>query len=480
VIDAEVRDPVAAAHAVSPKTAKRMIIRMTTMVEHYPLSSCEGDERHRSEEGDVPTMAAVGRLIVTLAAEVVGYARLIRADGKRALEQLEAHRNQFLYPKIAEHSGRIIEATGDNLLAEFESPNEAVRCAVELQIGMVDRNIRVLPDRRITFRIGVTIDRVTGNGDDLVSRAVAALPRGTLATLIKPGAGLYGEGGNIAVRLAALAEPAGICISGAVRDAIRDQLPYTFKDIGKQNLELRAAPVHCYAVNADAAASGPRLAAQKPQRRPMRLRGAAVAVGVFGAVGVCGVVLLAWLATNSSTALIHARVTAGSQVSPVSVTADGAALASSSRQSPLVSSPAADTDTLAPPASQTPPASGTVADRSIQAPSSRLALSETGAVVVRGKEAPSALQTTPDNGTAALGGMQAPAVLLTTPNSGAAVVRGKQEASALQITPDGGATVVRGNQAPSAPEVAPDGAADVVRGTRVFSRAPLSPRPDQR
>lgn len=425
-------------------------------------------------------MTTIGRLIVTLAAEVVGYSKLIRADEKGALEQLEAHRDQFVCPKIAEHSGRIVRATDDNLLVEFDSATEAVRCAVELQNGMIDRNIRTLPDRRITFRIGVTIGQAPDNGDDLVSRAVAALPRDTLATLIKPGAQGHGEHGNIAVRLAALAEPSGICISGAVRDAIRDQLPYTFKDIGTQNLELRAAPVHCYAVNADAAASGPRVAAQKPQRPPMRLRGAAVAAGVFGAVGVCGVALLAWLATNSSTALIHAPVTAGTQVSPVVVTADGAALASSSRQSPLVSSTAADTDTQAPPASQTPPASGTVADRSIQAPLSRLALSETGAVVVRGKEAPSALQTTPDNGTAALRGIQAPAVLLATPNGGAAVVRGKQEASALQITPEGGATVVRGNQAPSAPEVAPDGATDVVRGTRVFLRAPLSPRPDQR
>jgi hypothetical protein len=132
-------------------------------------------------------MAAIGRLIVTLAAEVVGYSRLIRADEKGALEQLRAHRDQFVYPKIAEHSGRIVKATDDNLLVEFESPTEAVQCAVELQSGMIDRNIRTLPDRRITFSVGVTMGQVTGNGDDLVIRAVAALPRDTLATLIKPG-----------------------------------------------------------------------------------------------------------------------------------------------------------------------------------------------------------------------------------------------------------------------------------------------------
>ena len=415
-------------------------------------------------------MAAIDRLIVTLAAEVVGYSRLIRADEKGALEQLEAHRNQFVHPKIAEHSGRIVRATGDNLLVEFESATEAVRCAAELQSGMIGRNIRTLPDRRITFRVGVSSGQVSGNGDDLVTRAVAALPRDTLATLIKPGAEVYLGRGNIAMRLAALAEPAGICISGAVRDAIRDRLPSLFKDIGKQNLEIGAPPVHCYAMKLGAVASG---------TRPMTLRIAAVAVGVFAAVGVCGVASWVWLAANSSTAPIRAPVTAGSHVPPVGTTADGAP-ARPSQQSPVASSSAADTNTQTPPSSQTPLASGTVADKSIHLPSSQVALSEIGALVVRGKQAPAALQTTPDNGTAALGGIQAPSVLLTTPNSGAAVVRGKQEASALQITPDGGAAVVRGNQAPSAPEIAPDGATDVIRGTRVFSPAPLSSRPDQK
>src|ERR1700751_1850089 len=128
-------------------------------------------------------MADIGRPIVMLAAEVVTYSRLIRPDTKGALEQLEAHRDQFAYPKIAEHSGRIARATGDCLLVEFESPTEAVRCAVELQRGMADRNIGTLPDRRITFRVGVSVGEGTANGDDLVNRAVAALPRDALATL---------------------------------------------------------------------------------------------------------------------------------------------------------------------------------------------------------------------------------------------------------------------------------------------------------
>lgn len=411
-------------------------------------------------KGDELIMAATGRLIVMLAAEVVGYATLIRADEKGTLEQLEAHRNQFVYPKIAEYSGRLVKATGDCLLVEFESPTEAVLCAVELQRGMVDRNIGTLPDRRITFRVGVSVGEVTANDGDLVSRAVAALSRDSLAPLIKPGSEFYGEPGNMAVRLAELAQPTGICISDAVRDAIRDRLPYMFEDIGKHNVEIGAAPVHCYAVNADFVAFKPRLAARIPQSRTKRLRTAAVAVSVFATVGIWGAALLAWLGANSSTAVIPATVSAGSPVLSVGVTADGAALESSSRQSAPMTSTAADTDTQAPPASQTPLASNAVVDGGIQALSSRPASSDIDGVVVRGKQAQSALQSTRDNGRAAVSGTEAPAVVQTTLNSGVAVVRG--------------------NQAPSALQIAPDAATDVVRGTRVFSGPPLSSRPDQR
>jgi class 3 adenylate cyclase len=411
-------------------------------------------------KGDELIMAATGRLIVMLAAEVVGYATLIRADEEGTLEQLEAHRDQFVYPKIAEHSGRLVRATSDCLLVEFQSPTEAVRCAFELQRGMVDRNIRTLPDRRITFRVGVSVCEVTANDGDLVSRAVAALSRDSLATLIKPGSEFYGEPGNMAVRLAELAQPAGICISNAVRHAIHDRLPYMFEDIGKHNVEIGAAPVHCYAVNAGFVAFKRRLAARSPQSRAKRLRTAAVAVSVFATVGIWGAALLAWLGANSSTAVIPATVSAGSPVLSVGVTADGAALESSSRQSAPITSTAADTDTQAPPASQTPLASNAVVDGGIQAPSSRPASSDIDGVVVRGKQAQSALLTTRDNGRAAVSGIQAPAVVQTTLNSGVAVVRG--------------------NQAPSTLQIAPDAATDVVRGTRVSSGPPLSSRPDER
>jgi class 3 adenylate cyclase len=402
--------------------------------------------------------------VVMLAAEVADYLRLTREDEKGALEQLEAHRDQFLYPKIAEHSGLIVRATGDTLLVQFESPTEAVQCAVDLQRGMIDRNIHTLPDRRTTFRVGVSIGRVTGDGADLVSRAVAALSKDTLATLIKPSVEIFGERGDIAARLAALAEPGGVCISGDVQDAIHSQLPYMFEDIGEHNLEIRAAPVHCYVMKADSVAPGPRPAVQNPQGRRMSLQNAALAVSGVAAVGVWGVALWAWLATHSSTAPTPAPPTVGSHAPSVGVAADGAALARPLPQSPPISSTAAETATQASPASENSLASNAAVDGGFQAPSSRPALSEIGAVVVRGKQAPSELQTTPDD----------------SANSGAAVVRGKLEASAQPVIPDSGTAVVRGNQAPSTLQTAPNAGTDVVRGARVASGPPLSSHPDQR
>jgi hypothetical protein len=231
-----------------------------------------------------------------------------------------------------------------------------------------------------------------------------------------------------------------------------------FEDIGKQNIEICAAPVHCYAMNADGVASSLRFAAQNPQSRPKRLRSAAIAASVFATVGVCGMALLAWLGTNSPKAVIPTpAAAAGSHVPPVGVTADGAALAWSSQQSPPVSSMAAETDTQAPPALQIPLASNNAAvDRSSQVSSSRPALSEIGVAVVRGRQAPEVLQT--------------------TLNSGVAVVRGKQEASPLTITPNSGAAVVRGNQAPPTLQIAREAGTDVVRGTPVAAGTrPVNP-----
>ena len=157
------------------------------------------------------TTTATRRLAAILAADVAGYSRLMGADEEGTLNRLKAHRRELVDPKIREHHGRIVKTTGDGMLVEFSSVVDAVRCAVEIQRAMVDRNAEVPEDKRITFRIGVNLGDVIADGGDI-----------------------YGDGVNIAARLEALAEPGGLCISRTVRDQIRDKLPYAFDDMGEQ------------------------------------------------------------------------------------------------------------------------------------------------------------------------------------------------------------------------------------------------------
>ena len=170
-------------------------------------------------------MAATRRLAAILAADVAGYSRLMGADEEGTLERLKAHRRQLIDPKIAKHRGRIVKTTGDGLLAEFPSVVDAVRCAAEVQRGMLDREPELPDDRLIKFRIGINLGDVIAEGDDI-----------------------FGDGVNVAARLEALAEPGGICISGMVHDQIRDKLPYLFADRGEQSVKNIARPVRVYAL----------------------------------------------------------------------------------------------------------------------------------------------------------------------------------------------------------------------------------------
>src|SRR5262244_3900977 len=126
------------------------------------------------------------RLAAILAADVAGYSRLMGVNEEGTLERLKAHRRELVDPKIKEHRGRIVKTTGDGMLVEFPSVIDAVRCAVEVQRTMVDRNAETPADQCITFRIGVNLGDVIIDGDDI-----------------------YGDGVNIAARLEGLAEPSG-------------------------------------------------------------------------------------------------------------------------------------------------------------------------------------------------------------------------------------------------------------------------------
>jgi TolB-like protein/class 3 adenylate cyclase/Flp pilus assembly protein TadD len=192
-------------------------------------------------------MASTRRLAAILAADVAGYSRLMGMDEEGTHERLQAHRRELVEPKIGEHSGRVVKNTGDGMLAEFPSVVDAVRCAVELQRAMTDREAGMPEDRRIRFRIGINLGDVIVEEHDI-----------------------FGDGVNVAARLEALAEPGGICISRTVRDQIRDKLPYAFEDLGEQSVKNIARPVRVYAlrtaVHADL--SAPTVPAPPPITQP--------------------------------------------------------------------------------------------------------------------------------------------------------------------------------------------------------------------
>jgi len=179
-------------------------------------------------------MPSVRRLAAILAADVAGYSRLMGTDEEGTHERLKAHLGELVNPKIAEDRGRIVKNTGDGLLAEFASVVDAVRCAVEVQRGMADREPGVPEDRRIRFRIGINLGDVIVEEHDI-----------------------FGDGVNVAARLEALAEPGGICVSRIVRDQVRDRLDYAFVDMGAQSVKNIPRPVRVFALRLDGAAGVP-------------------------------------------------------------------------------------------------------------------------------------------------------------------------------------------------------------------------------
>jgi TolB-like protein/class 3 adenylate cyclase len=165
------------------------------------------------------------RLAAILAADVAGYSRLMGEDEEGTLAALRAVRREPVDPKIAEHRGRLVKTTGDGLLAEFASVVDAVRCAVEVQREMAERNVGVPVHRRIEFRMGINVgDIIIEDGD------------------------IFGDGVNIAARLEAQAEPGGICLSAAAYEQVRDRLDLAFDDLGEQQVKNITRPVRVYRI----------------------------------------------------------------------------------------------------------------------------------------------------------------------------------------------------------------------------------------
>ena len=189
------------------------------------------------------------KLTAILAADVAGYSRLMGEDEEGTLRRLGDCRAALFDPKVAEHHGRIFKTTGDGLLVEFSSVVDAVRCAVEIQRGMVERNAPLPDDKRMDFRMGINLGDVMAVEDDI-----------------------YGDGVNVASRIEGLADPGGICVSKTVVDQVQDKLDLAFEDMGEKQVKNIARPVRVMRVLLDGTARPPRQAAWTRRGSGLRLR----------------------------------------------------------------------------------------------------------------------------------------------------------------------------------------------------------------
>jgi adenylate cyclase len=189
-------------------------------------------QRFRRQDAAADEKPVERRLAAIVAADVVGYSRLMGADEIGTLRALRAHRRELIDPTIAAHRGRIVKTTGDGVLVEFPSAVEAVACAIAVQRGLASRNEGVAEDKQLTFRVGINVGDIISEAGDI-----------------------FGDGVNVAARLESLCEPGGLCISRAVRDQVRDKLPVTFDDLGEQLVKNIARPVRVFGLTPQAIAA---------------------------------------------------------------------------------------------------------------------------------------------------------------------------------------------------------------------------------
>ena len=191
------------------------------------------------------------RLAAILAADVVGYSRLMGEDEAGTLDAMKAHRRELWTPKIDAYGGRVVGTAGDSILVEFQSAVAAVECSVAIQRGMVERNIGLPDDRQMLLRVGINIGEVVVDGEDI-----------------------FGDGVNVAARLEALAEPGGICASDDVMRQIRGKLDLTFTDGGlNADTPCAAASVTTRRLNASLQRRRDRLALPAIRECPLKLSG---------------------------------------------------------------------------------------------------------------------------------------------------------------------------------------------------------------
>src|SRR3954447_699972 len=182
---------------------------------------------------DVRAMNEKRKIAAILVADVVGYSRLAAADEDRTLARLRALRSDLIDPTIAVHHGRVVKRTGDGILVEFRSVVDAVRCAIEIQNGMAERNAGLPPERRIDFRCGVHLGDIVKEADG----------------------DLMGDGVNIAARLEGIAQPGTICLSEDAYRQVKTRLELAVNDLGARQLKNIIGPVRVYALQVGKPAS---------------------------------------------------------------------------------------------------------------------------------------------------------------------------------------------------------------------------------
>ena len=169
-----------------------------------------------------------------LVADIAGYCRLVEQDEEGVLQRQKRHRRELIDPRIAERGGRIVKTTGDGVLVEFASPQDAVRSAIAIQTAMTERERASPPDRRIVYRVGINY------GDVLVDEG-----------------DVYGDGVNVAARLQTLAEPGGVCISDSVHQALAGGSGTPFRDLGRQRVRNISRPIRVWQWTQGGAAAEP-------------------------------------------------------------------------------------------------------------------------------------------------------------------------------------------------------------------------------
>jgi TolB-like protein/class 3 adenylate cyclase len=207
-------------------------------------------------------MSETRKLVAILVADVVGYSRLAGADEERTLARLRGLRSDLIDPAIAANHGRIVKRTGDGSIIEFRSVVDAVRCAIEVQSDLIERNVGVPEDRRIQFRVGIHVGDVVEESDG----------------------DLMGDGVNIAARLQGVAKPGTICLSEQAYWQVKGRLELAVTDLGKTSLKNIAEPVHAYSVEVGKQAQAKPIKRAASGRRRSLLVQLAIAIAALVAI----------------------------------------------------------------------------------------------------------------------------------------------------------------------------------------------------